>query len=52
MYFDDPAPAYAETDDLSQSVLIVATALFVSPIGYITIPFIGRFADNAASALF
>ncbi|HYW15081.1 MAG TPA: NADH-quinone oxidoreductase subunit NuoN [Allosphingosinicella sp.] len=52
MYFDDPAPAYAETDDVPQSALIVLAALFVSPLGYLTIPYIGRFADNAASALF
>jgi NADH-quinone oxidoreductase subunit N len=52
MYFDDPAPAFAETDDVPQSVLIVLAALFVSPLGYASIPFIGRMADNAAGALF
>jgi len=52
MYFDDPAPAYAETDDVPQSVLIVLAALFVSPLGYFSIPYLGRLADNAASALF
>jgi NADH-quinone oxidoreductase subunit N len=52
MYFDDPAPAYGETSDVPQSVLIVLAALFVSPAGYLSIPFIGRMADNAASALF
>jgi NADH-quinone oxidoreductase subunit N len=52
MYFDDPAPAYAETNDVPQSVLIVLAALFVSPLGYLSIPYLGRFADNAASALF
>jgi NADH-quinone oxidoreductase subunit N len=51
MYFDDPAPAYGETDDLPQSVLIVLAAAFVSPLGYFAIPWLGRFADNAASAL-
>jgi NADH-quinone oxidoreductase subunit N len=52
MYFDDPAPAYAETGDVPQSVLIVLAALFVSPLGYLAIPYLGRVADNAASALF
>ncbi len=52
MYFDDPAPAYAETRDIPQAVLIVASALFVSPLGYFVIPYLGRMADNAAGALF
>ncbi|HEX8468065.1 MAG TPA: NADH-quinone oxidoreductase subunit NuoN [Allosphingosinicella sp.] len=52
MYFDDPAPAYAQTHDVPQSVLIVLAALFVSPLGYFVIPHLGRMADNAASALF
>jgi NADH-quinone oxidoreductase subunit N len=52
MYFDDPAPAYGETRDLPQSALIVLAALFVSPLGYLAIPLIGAFANNAAGALF
>ncbi|MET1112895.1 MAG: proton-conducting transporter membrane subunit, partial [Allosphingosinicella sp.] len=51
MYFDDPAPAYGETNDVPQSALIVLAALFVSPLGYVAIPFLGKMADNAASAL-
>lgn len=51
MYFDDPAPAYAETNDAPQAVLIALAALFVSPLGYLSIPFIGRMAENAAGAL-
>ena len=51
MYFDDPAPAFGETNDAPQSVLIVLAALFVSPLGYVAIPYLGRLADNAASAL-
>jgi NADH-quinone oxidoreductase subunit N len=51
MYFDDPAPAYGETRDVPQAVLIVLAALFVSPLGYLAIPYLGRFATNAASAL-
>ncbi len=52
MYFDDPAPAYAETNDMPQAALIVLAALFVSPLGYLGIPWLGKLADNAASALF
>jgi NADH-quinone oxidoreductase subunit N len=52
MYFDDPAPAFGATQDLPQSVLIVLAALFVSPLGYLAIPLIGSFANNAAGALF
>jgi NADH-quinone oxidoreductase subunit N len=52
MYFDDPAPAYAETRDLPQAALIVLSALFVSPLGYLAIPYLGKLADNAAIALF
>lgn len=52
MYFDDPAPAYGRTSDVPQAVLLVAAALFVSPLGYLAIPFIQPLADNAARALF
>jgi NADH-quinone oxidoreductase subunit N len=52
MYFDDPAPAYAETNDAPQAVLIVLAAAFVSPLGYLAIPWLGTAASNAASALF
>jgi NADH-quinone oxidoreductase subunit N len=52
MYFDDPAPAFGETRDAPQAALIVLAAAFVSPLGYLAIPYIGTLADNAASALF
>jgi NADH-quinone oxidoreductase subunit N len=52
MYFDDPAPAYTATRDLPQTVLIAAAALFVSPLGYLAIPYLGAVAENAAAALF
>ena len=52
MYFDDPAPAYAETSDAAQAVLIVLAAAFVSPLGYFAIPYLGAAATNAAGALF
>ncbi|MFL6861496.1 MAG: NADH-quinone oxidoreductase subunit NuoN [Allosphingosinicella sp.] len=52
MYFDDPAPAYAPTRDLAQSVLIAAAALAVSPLGYALVGPLARLSANAASALF
>jgi NADH-quinone oxidoreductase subunit N len=52
MYFDNPAPAYGPTEDAPQAVLIVLAALFVSPLGYFSLPYLGALADNAASALF
>ena len=52
MYFDDPAPAYGATRDAPQAALIVLAAIFVSPLGYLAIPWLGAAASNAASALF
>jgi NADH-quinone oxidoreductase subunit N len=52
MYFDDPAPAYGETKDLPQTVLIAACALFVSPLGYLAIPLLDPLTLNAARSLF
>jgi NADH-quinone oxidoreductase subunit N len=52
MYFDDAAPAYAPTDDWAQTVLILASALFVSPLGYLLIGPLAAVSANAAAALF
>jgi NADH-quinone oxidoreductase subunit N len=52
MYFDDPAPAYAATKEPVGSLLILVTALLVSPLGYLTIQPLGLAATNAARALF
>jgi len=46
------APGTADKAKLTVAVLIVAAALFVSPLGYFAIPYLGALADNAASALF
>ena len=35
MYFDEPAPAFAETKEPVGAALILASALFVSPLGYL-----------------
>jgi NADH-quinone oxidoreductase subunit N len=52
MYFDDPAPAYAQTRDVPQAALIVLAAVLVSPLGYLAIPFLGAAANSAAASLF
>ena len=52
MYFDDPAPAFAPTRDAPQTALIAASALFVSPLGYLAIPWLEPLAGNAAASLF
>jgi NADH-quinone oxidoreductase subunit N len=52
MYFDDPAPAYERSRMGAEGVLILLAALFVSPLGYFSIPYIDHAAQNAAAALF
>ena len=52
MYFDEPAPAYAPTREPVGTLLILASALFVSPLGYLAIPALESATMNAASALF
>jgi len=49
MYFDEPAAPFMRRREPLQSALIVACALFVSPLGYLLIAPIGRLAANAAS---
>jgi NADH-quinone oxidoreductase subunit N len=52
MYFDDPAPAFEGRADPVEGGLIVAAALFVSPLGYALIPLLGGWTTLAARALF
>ena len=52
MYLDDPAPAYERSRDRVEGVLIAAAVLFVSPLGYFSIPWIDSAAQTAAGALF
>jgi NADH-quinone oxidoreductase subunit N len=52
MYFDEPAAPFAETRDAPQTMLIAASAIFVSPVGYLAIPFLDPLTVNAAGALF
>jgi NADH-quinone oxidoreductase subunit N len=52
MYLDDPAPAYQRSRDPVGGILIAAAAVFVSPLGYFSIPWIDAATQNAAGALF
>ncbi len=52
MYFDDPAPAFQPSRDHLEGVLIALAALFVSPLGYLTIPLLDAASLNAAGSLF
>ncbi|HYN45073.1 MAG TPA: NADH-quinone oxidoreductase subunit NuoN [Allosphingosinicella sp.] len=52
IYFDEPAPAFAETREPVGAVLIFAAALFVSPLGYLAIRYLGPATTHAAQALF
>jgi NADH-quinone oxidoreductase subunit N len=52
MYFDAPAPAFAETKEPVGTALILVSALIVSPLGYLTIKPLGEAANAAARALF
>jgi NADH-quinone oxidoreductase subunit N len=52
MYFDEPAPAFAETREPVGAGLILASALFVSPLGYLAIPALSAATLAAAWSLF
>jgi len=52
IYFDPPAPAFAQRREPIGAALILVAALFVSPLGYLLIPHIDRAALAAASAIF
>lgn len=52
MYFDEPAPAYANSDSALEGGLIAAAAVFVSPLGYLLIPVLGAWSMAAAQVLF
>jgi NADH-quinone oxidoreductase subunit N len=52
MYFDEPAAAFAPVDDRVEGGLIVASTVFLSPLGYFLIPLLGVWSAVAAKALF
>jgi NADH-quinone oxidoreductase subunit N len=52
MYFDEPAPSYEAGRFGIESLLIAVAVLFISPLGYLSIPYIDALTQNAARALF
>jgi NADH-quinone oxidoreductase subunit N len=52
MFFDEAAPAFAPTREPIGAGLILASALFVSPLGYLAIPALGQATQVAAASLF
>jgi len=52
IYFDEPAPEFATTREPVGAGLILASALFISPLGYLMIPVLGQATMSAASSLF
>ncbi|HWL47361.1 MAG TPA: NADH-quinone oxidoreductase subunit NuoN [Sphingomonadaceae bacterium] len=52
MYFDEPAAPYAAPTSRMEGGLIVLTAAFVSPLGYLAVPAMGLASFAAAKALF
>jgi NADH-quinone oxidoreductase subunit N len=52
MYMDEPAEPYARVNQPLQGALILLSALFVSPLGYLLIGPISVLTDRAAGSLF
>ncbi|HVI97989.1 MAG TPA: NADH-quinone oxidoreductase subunit NuoN [Sphingomonas sp.] len=52
MYFDDPAPAFAESGSVTENGLIAVAALAISPVAYLAIPALTAWSMAAAQALF
>ena len=52
MYFDEPADRVTGTSDWAHNAILVATGLFLSPVGYLLTKWLGALSDTAAAALF
>jgi len=52
MYFDEPAPEFAPSDDKVEGGLIAIAAVIISPLGYLAIPALTAATLAAAKALF
>ena len=52
IYFDEPAVAFAPAESQIERGLIAASAIAVSPLGYLAIPFLAAVSGAAAKALF
>lgn len=52
MFFGEPAPAFAPSNSVVEKGLIAASAVFISPAGYLLIPALSAASLTAARALF
>ncbi len=52
IFFDDPAGEIVHTGHKTETAIIAALALIVSPLGYLTIPLLAPVTVSAAAALF
>ena len=52
MYMDEPAERYARVREPVQGLLILVSAILVSPLGYLLIGPLGELSDKAAGSLF
>ena len=52
MYFDEAADVVRGKSDAAQRVLLVASTVAISPLGYLLTKALGVLAGNAAAALF
>ncbi len=52
IYFDDPAGEIVVTGHKTENALIAVLALFVSPLGYLAIPFMAPVTIAAGASLF
>jgi NADH-quinone oxidoreductase subunit N len=52
MYFDEAPSPLVRTSAPLQRLMILVAALLVSPLGYLLIGPLGRYADRAAGSIF
>ena len=52
MYFDEDVGKVTGAGDTPHYALLIASGLFISPLGYLATPWLGGLADGAAAALF
>lgn len=52
MYFDEPAGVIEGKSDWAHWILLVISAVFISPLGYLLTKWLGNLAGSAAAALF
>jgi NADH-quinone oxidoreductase subunit N len=52
MYFDEPVGRALGKSDWAHQALLAASALFISPLGYLLTKWLGHLAETAAAALF